>query len=1325
MTRKRTWIKKASYGMCLGVLLLSPAESWLEDRHPVEAVTQAEVGVSFQERFPDPHLAHAVYLELYPEKTLFPERVNLEAPVSAEQLATITTLADTPERPITDLTGIQQLSHLKTLHAEGNEGGRIQQLAPLASMKNLEHLTLRNEFIQDLTPLAKLTQLQSLDLSINRITSVQALQGLTNLQTLRLTGNQVTDFRPLEALPAVQAKDTNRFEALAQTIQAEETKTTGETSQLVVYTPEGEQLAANVGSSQGEVQAENTVKWLQPGDQIVQYRDSDSQIVAFLQQDVVGEKLVTKQVRSVLSANVQPISILNAKGELIKQDSYVMMAGDSDAAKDVNEASIKAALQKVSELVPDINQHRGTIRLPSGEWYLSEKIKLIDGVTLEGQGKTTLYRVLDDFALTAISTVDQVRYYDAMIDMANDTVVRNLTLDGLQTPVASMSYHQNGITAKGNYGEGPNPQAPTAKDYLQNLTIEDVTVQNMAGNGITIDLAKNVTIRGTTAVTTLNHAMKVENVKRDGIIGYSVENMVVEKTLTKSIGHTDKGKNGKNYNICASMHKMESPDPGLAYYIRYPNSRNVTFQHNVVLDNPYWEGLDGHSVQGITMDQNVLVGVDRPIVVGGQDHTDADVPATDKAYYYPSQDVIITNNRINQAGDRQKWQPKNEAKSQVGIAVWGTNRLSPFDTTIPRLIGYTNGVIQGNTIDAIEPRRTDTTPFGAIAVKMVGNKAKSESESNPQGMHIAQNTIGKASEGSVQVAGMSSAGSTRKLTVTSNHIGVIGSSSPEGQAVIGKRTYAPIVLRENESHMTFQQNIIANKNTVIVQDDKFGVRSKMHLEGLFTNQWEDAKEAGARQQDAYSYAMTDVHWDGETGTVTGKVGSQVGAVELHQGNQQAILENNQHVVPNTYVKVDLSTRTFRIQAEALKGTDYRDMSLVAFNDPIQLHPVTGNSGHRYKVNTQPVQQAAWYRITPEVYDVQQDTHLKLQVGSLIKQVRVVEYPPEGSNEAIQVLQDQVPIDQEATQLPFRLPRPTKEDVYRGIWIEGYDAENNLATTQKLPLEDVAGFKVAPSAYNVDHVSLKGSVGALVQRLGLVDKGVVKRMLTITDPAAEFVFSLRGNVEASDNRGIQLASYDKWNKQRQTTNVEFVKSRMGMTIPTYDVAQSELTVTLEASHPIAKVLIHVNGKQDTSEVVIPAGARSFQVNLMGKIPSALAEVTLTPVDTNGFTWEKYQARVPLVDTRYDLALDTGAAAFFYGKTNVTGKVNSSLVGRIEMWVDGVRKNNYAVTEGSGTFAINMAGRIPSVSSQITAKVYDRATNTLQKEQEVPMLPSRPS
>ncbi|MBC2265406.1 hypothetical protein HCB37_12895 [Listeria booriae] len=1317
MSKKRTWIQKASYGMCLGTLLFSPAESWLENQHPIEAVTKAEIEMSFQERFPDPHLAHAVYLELYPEKTLFPERVNLESPVSAEQLATITTLADTVERPIADLTGIQQLSHLKTLHAEGNEGGRIQQLAPLASMKNLEHLTLRNEFIQDLTPLAKLTQLQSLDLSMNRITSVQALQGLTQLQTLRLTGNQVTDFRPLEALPAVQAKDTAHFEALAQTIQAEETKTTGETSQLNVYTPEGEKIPATVASSQGEVQAEDGVKWLQPGEQQIQYQDTEGQIVAFLQQEVVGENLITKHVRSLTSESDAVIQVLNAAGEIVNQGTYRLVKGDSPDSKTDNSKAIVAAINDASMQAANTNRKRGSVRLPQGDWYVLEQISLMNGVTLEGQGETTLYRAIRDFALTAISTVDQVSYYDAMIDMANDSVVRNLTLDGLRAPEVSMSYLQNGITAKGNYGEGPNPQAPTAKDYLQNLTIEDVTVQNMAGSGITIDLAKNVTIRGTTAVTGSNHAMKVENVKNDGIIGYSVENMRVENTFTRTIGHNIDGINGRNYNICAAMRKMHHPDPGLAYYARYPNSRDVTFQHNVVLDNPYWEGLDGHSVQGITIAHNVVAGVDRSIVVGGQDYSYTALGS----YYYPSQEVTITNNRINQPQDIQQWQPTNTIKSQVGIAVWGTSRLS---ATEPKLIGYTNGVVQGNAIDAIEPRSSITTHYGAIALKMVGNKAGTENEAQPQGMLVTQNTIGKAAANSVQLAGISSAGSTRNTTLAANHIGVIGSSSPAAQAVIGKLTHAPITLRERANTMTFQHNIMANQNAVMVQDDKYGIRSDMHLEGQATNQWEDPKDNATRQQDQYSYAITNVQWDGETGTVTGNVGNQVGTVEIHQGSRSDVLANSQQAVANTYTRINPATRTFRIQSNALKGTNYREVYLVANNDPINLHPITNNVGYRFKVNLQAVQQGAWYTITPAAYDVQQDTHLQVNVGALIKQVRVVEYPTEGSNEAMTVLQDKVPVDQGSMQLDFQLPNRTKEDVYRAIWIEGYDAENNLATTQKLPLQDAAGFLVAPNLYNVDTVSLRGTVGPLVNRLRLSEDGIIKRLLAISNPAVEFVMSLKGHVTPSDNQGIQLSSYDKFDTLRQTTNVKCVKSGMGMTIPTYDLSQSYLTGTLEANHAIAKVHIQVNGKT-VNVLSIPPGTQTFRAAMAGKIPTALATVTLLPEDINGYIWHTYQATAPLVDTRYDLALDTGAAAYFYGKTNMTGRVNSSLVGRIDIWVDGVRKNNYTVLEGSGTFTINMAGRVPSATSQITAKIYDRATDILQKEQEVPMLPSRPS
>ncbi|MBC2037834.1 hypothetical protein, partial [Listeria booriae] len=129
---------------------------------------------------------------------------------------------------------------------------------------------------------------------------------------------------------------------------------------------------------------------------------------------------------------------------------------------------------------------------------------------------------------------------------------------------------------------------------------------------------------------------------------------------------------------------------------------------------------------------------------------------------------------------------------------------------------------------------------------------------------------------------------------------------------------------------------------------------------MTTDQWEDPKDNATRQQDQYSYAITNVQWDGETGTVTGNVGNQVGTVEIHQGSRSDVLANSQQAVANTYTRINPTTRSFRIQSNALKGTNYREVYLVANNDPINLHPVTNNVGHRYKVNLQAVQQGAWY-----------------------------------------------------------------------------------------------------------------------------------------------------------------------------------------------------------------------------------------------------------------------------------------------------------------------------------------------------------------------------
>ena len=129
---------------------------------------------------------------------------------------------------ITDLTGLEFATNLRTLHVGGhkNQITDLRPLAnltslthlyiwrhppntrlvaldirPLANLINLEALSLAGNGITDITLLADMKKLTKLILTDNRIEDFSPLAGLTNLSTLRIRNNPGTDFSPLAALP--------------------------------------------------------------------------------------------------------------------------------------------------------------------------------------------------------------------------------------------------------------------------------------------------------------------------------------------------------------------------------------------------------------------------------------------------------------------------------------------------------------------------------------------------------------------------------------------------------------------------------------------------------------------------------------------------------------------------------------------------------------------------------------------------------------------------------------------------------------------------------------------------------------------------------------------------------------------------------------------------------------------------------------------------------------------------------------------------------------------------------------------------------------------
>ena len=92
---------------------------------------------------------------------------------------------------ITELIGLP----MRNLNFEGN---RIRNISPLASLTQLEHLSLSgNGRISEIYSLSELTNLKTLRLSDNEIGDISSIAKMTGLEVLDLSSNQISDLSPL------------------------------------------------------------------------------------------------------------------------------------------------------------------------------------------------------------------------------------------------------------------------------------------------------------------------------------------------------------------------------------------------------------------------------------------------------------------------------------------------------------------------------------------------------------------------------------------------------------------------------------------------------------------------------------------------------------------------------------------------------------------------------------------------------------------------------------------------------------------------------------------------------------------------------------------------------------------------------------------------------------------------------------------------------------------------------------------------------------------------------------------------------------------------
>ena len=154
-----------------------------------------------EEWMPDPALREAVRERLIQQGIGIPENTPL-TPASITRMAGL----DIRAMNITSLKGLEHAVNLQTLVAYDNQ---IQDLRPLANLKEIHYLNLGVNQISDLSPLAGLVTLEVLGLSSNHIRDLSPLAGLTNLEDLSLGSNPISDLSPLVGLASLKKLSLN------------------------------------------------------------------------------------------------------------------------------------------------------------------------------------------------------------------------------------------------------------------------------------------------------------------------------------------------------------------------------------------------------------------------------------------------------------------------------------------------------------------------------------------------------------------------------------------------------------------------------------------------------------------------------------------------------------------------------------------------------------------------------------------------------------------------------------------------------------------------------------------------------------------------------------------------------------------------------------------------------------------------------------------------------------------------------------------------------------------------------------------------------------
>lgn len=234
----------------------------------------------------------------------------------------------------------------------------------------------------------------------------------------------------------------------------------------------------------------------------------------------------------------------------------------------------------------------GQIYFPTGTYKCSSDLNVsVGSVWILGEGQSSKLVFADGYGLR--------------INISN-VKISDLWLDGQNYSTGTST--GNIIQARGT----------NSSNYLENIIVDSCYITNVPQTGINLRFVQNFKLTNN----------RIENVYYAGI---SIESGTYGEITNNQVIDINPGSiAAEAYGIAVSRNESD--------LVTAPRSKNVLVSHNVIHNNPVWEGLDTHSGDYIVFSNNIITACKLGIVVAA----DGESPAN-----YPPRYCTVSNNTID------------------------------------------------------------------------------------------------------------------------------------------------------------------------------------------------------------------------------------------------------------------------------------------------------------------------------------------------------------------------------------------------------------------------------------------------------------------------------------------------------------------------------------------------------------------------------------------------------------------------------------------------------------------------------------------------------